>query len=54
MVPGLKKESGMKNIGKIAALVLFAAGFASEALAADTNTSGSMSNSSSMSGSAGH
>jgi hypothetical protein len=51
MVPGLKKESEMKNFGKIAALVLFTAGFAGEALAADAATNGSMSNSSSMSGS---
>src|SRR5579871_3723983 len=48
---GLKKESAMKNFGKIAALVLFTAGFAGEALAADAATNGSMSNSSSMSGS---
>src|ERR1700749_4617618 len=48
---GLTKERAMKNFGKIAALVLFTAGFAGEALAADANTNGSMSNRSSMSGS---
>src|SRR3569833_775238 len=45
------KERAMKNIGKIAALVLFTAGFAGEALAAVVAAFGSMSNSSSMSGS---
>jgi hypothetical protein len=48
---GPTKERAMKNIGKIAALVLFTAGFAGEALAADAAANGSMSNSSSMSGS---